>query len=60
MKRKLRRWRSCGAAELARGGRTGYRKLGPGRKAFHVRATNAAGNRSMPAVRKWNVTRKRR
>ena len=60
VKRKLRRWRFCGADELARDGRKGYRKLKPGKKTFRVRATDEAGNRGAPAVRKWKVIRKRR
>jgi hypothetical protein len=60
VKRKLRRWRRCGPAQPARGGRQRYRKLRPGKKVFRVRAIDRAGNVGKPAVRKWRVMRRRR
>jgi WD40 repeat protein len=56
VKPRLRRWRHCGSDELRRRGTVRYRKLGRGKKAFRVRATEAAGNTDpTPAKRRWRV-----
>jgi hypothetical protein len=60
VRRKLRRWRSCGHVQPARGGQQRYRRLQPGKKVFRVRAADQDGNVGKPAVREWRVMRRRR